>query len=375
VGEMMIARVLIRELRTLEPDLDVVLTTTTQTGRAVGRSLVDGRTVLLYNPTDFLLSVSRAFDRIRPSMLVLVEQEIWPNYVWSAQRRKVPVWLVNGRLSPRSFRRFRRFRRFTEPVLRGIEWICLQHESDVDRFAEIGFRSECLAVTGSLKFDVAEEGHFDGELAERVREQVGWTKDDLVLLFGSSHPGEEELMLDMFHALRREFPKLRLLLAPRHFERAGRVTALAKEAGWQGVRRSMLETSVKPDGGWDVLILDTTGELNSLYSLGTINVIGKSIVGKGGQNFIEATRCGRPVLVGPHMSNFESLAGLFLREEGLVQVENSFELFQAIRELLLDREGASKIGQKGREIYLRNLGAGAKTAEMIVAVLRAKRDF
>lgn len=234
VGEMMMARVLLAELRRIRPEQAVVVTTTTQTGRQIGASLEDERTVLVYNPTDFLLSVSRAFTAIRPAMLILVEQEIWPNYVWGAQRRGVPVWLINARLSRRSYRRFQRFRRFTEPVLRGIEWVCLQHESDRSRFAAIGFRSECLAVTGSMKFDVAEGGQFDPELAGRIRAELGWSEDEPVLLLGSSHPGEETLLLDIFHALRREFSRLRLVLAPRHFERAGKVHVRVREAGVAG---------------------------------------------------------------------------------------------------------------------------------------------
>ncbi|MFQ3671894.1 MAG: glycosyltransferase N-terminal domain-containing protein [Verrucomicrobiia bacterium] len=371
VGEMMIARVLLAELRRLRPGQAAVVTTTTQTGRQVGASLEDERTVLMYNPTDFLWSVARAFEAIGPSMLVLVEQEIWPNYVWSAGRRGVPVWLVNARLSGRSYRRFRRFRAVTEPVLRGIEWVCLQDEGDRDRFAGIGFRSECLAVPGSMKFDVAEGGKFDPELAESVREALGWAESDRVVLLGSSHPGEEALVLDMFHALRREFLELRLVLAPRHCERAGKVDGMAREAGWRVIRRSALGRVARPKEGWEVMVLDTTGELSSLYSLGTVNVIGKSIVGRGGQNFIEAARSGRPVVVGPHMGNFESLVALFREGGGVVQVENPFELFQSLRELLGDPGEAARLGARARELYVANLGAGAAVAEMMAATLGA----
>ncbi|GAB4242644.1 MAG: 3-deoxy-D-manno-octulosonic acid transferase [Candidatus Methylacidiphilales bacterium] len=371
VGEMMIARVLLAELRRFRPEQAVVLTTTTQTGRQVGASLEDERTVLLYNPTDFLLSVSRVFDAIRPSMLILIEQEIWPNYIWTAQRRGVPVWLINARLSRRSFRRFQKFRVLTEPVLRGIEWVCLQHEVDRARFAAIGFRSECLAVAGSMKFDVAEGGKFDPGLAERIRSELGWAEDTPVLLLGSSHPGEEALLLDMFHALGREFPELRLVLAPRHFERAGKIFGLVREAGWRVVRRSALGQAERPKEGWEVLVLDTTGELSSLYPLGTVNVIGKSILSKGGQNFIEAARCGRPVVVGPHMENFDSLVAQFKAGEGIVQVDNPFELFQSLRELLGDPREAARLGTRARELYLAHLGAGARTAGMIAATLDA----
>lgn len=371
VGEMMIARVLLRELRKLRPNQAVVVTTTTQTGRQVGASLEDERTVLLYNPTDFLWSVARAFEAIRPGMLVLVEQEIWPNYVWSAGRRGVPVWLVNARLSPRSLKRFRWFRPVAEPVLRGIEWVCLQDVSDRPKFAGIGFRSECLAVAGSMKFDVAEGGRFDPELAGQVRAGLGWSEGDPVLLLGSSHPGEEEVMLDHFHVLRREFSQLRLILAPRHFERAGKVYALVREGGWRVVRRSQLGRLPLPEGGWEVMVLDTTGELSSLYPLGTVNVIGKSIIGKGGQNFIEAARCGRPVVVGPHMGNFDNLVKMFREGGGLEQVDDSFELLQRLRELLGDSEAAGRLGQRARAIYEANLGAGAQVAGMIVATLGA----
>lgn len=376
VGEMMIARAVLAELRPMLPGVKVVLSTTTATGRQVGQTLVDENTLLIYNPTDFLLSVKRAFDQIQPLMLILVEQEIWPNYIWCAERREVPVWLINARLSDRSMRRFCRFRYFVEPVVRLIGWVGLQHPEDVERLARAGFRPETLAVTGSMKFDVAEAASYKTDLADEIRAQLGWSEEEPVLLAGSTHPGEEDLFVEMFLAMRREFPRLRLVLAPRHFERAGGVLKSCQEHGLKTVLRSELKTGEILSPSPDVMVLNTTGELSSLYKLGSLNFIGKSILGKGGQNFIEAVRWGRPVIVGPFMDNFRSLVSTFRREGGVVQVENTFELFQTFRELLLDPERARRIGEAGKKTYQENLGAGRRTAEMILAAakkLQSKR--
>jgi len=372
VGEMMIARAVIAELRLIYPGLKVVLSTTTATGRQVGQTLADEDTLLIYNPTDFLLSVKRAFDQIQPIMLLLVEQEIWPNHVWCAERRNIPVWLINARLSDRSMNRFQRFRYFVEPVVRLIGWVGLQHPEDVERMARAGFRPETLAVTGSMKFDVAEAASYKTDLAAQVRRKLGWQEDEAVLLAGSTHPGEEDLLVEMFLAMRREFPHLKLVLAPRHFERAAEVAKFCRDHNLKTVLRTELkaneaEVLCSPP---DVMVLNSTGELSSLYKLGTVNFIGKSILGKGGQNFIEAVRWGRPVIVGPFMDNFRSLVSTFKETGGVIQVENSFELFQTFRELLLDPERARQIGSAGEKTYRENLGAGKKTAVMIAATLR-----
>jgi 3-deoxy-D-manno-octulosonic-acid transferase len=373
VGEMMIAQTIVREWRELDPRVEVVLTTTTQTGRQVGQSMVDERTVLVYNPTDFLYSVHRAFQLIRPSMLVLVEGEIWPNYIWCAERRGIPVCLVNARLSPRSWRRYRRFGYWVRPVIRRLSWVGVQNGEDLLRFAQAGFKPHVLFEMGSIKFDVAELAGIDGELPGRIRSALGWGEADEVLLAGSTHPGEERVMMRIFQYLRKERPGLRLVLAPRHVERADGLEEDCRKVGLSVVRRSGLSAASAGTEPPDVLLLDTTGELRSLYALGTINFIGKSLTGRGGQNFIEACRTGAAVLVGPHMSNFAPLTELFKQGGGLVQVDSELELYQRIRELLEHREERVALGRRAAEIFQANLGAARKTARALHRLLATMR--
>ncbi|MFH1066855.1 MAG: glycosyltransferase N-terminal domain-containing protein [bacterium] len=365
VGEIKIAQVLIREIRALAPQQPVVISTTTQTGRQVGGKLVDAQTALIYTPIDFFCVTRRAFDLIRPSLLVLVESEIWPNMVWEAENRLVPVCLINARLSERSRRRYRRFSFWMEPILRKLAWIGVQHPDDLPRLADAGFQPHKLFQTGSLKFDVADLGNYDNELAVLLRQKLGWTANDLVLLGGSTHPGEEELLLRTFQNLKKTAPSLKLILAPRHMERAAEVETVCNS--WSTVRKSRLNGT----GGTspDVLILDTTGELSSLYPMGDLIFIGKSLLGRGGQNFIEAARFGRPVIVGPHMENFANLAETFKKDGGIVQVANEEELLETMQALLVDEPRREQLSQRAAAIFQQNLGAGKTTARMILATL------
>ena len=372
VGEIMLAGVLVRELRQCRPGQDIVITTTTATGRHVGERLVDEHLVLLYNPTDFYFAVRRAFRCIRPSILILMEQEIWPNYIWEAEKRKIPVWLLNARLSDRSWKRMRWFRSLTGPVLRKLSLVGVQARQDIPRLAEAGFPPHTLFYVGSMKFDVAELTSFDSGLGRKVRQAAGWGEDELILLAGSTHPGEERVILELFSDLKRRHPELRLLIAPRHVERTRGVEQLCTEAGYISVRRSRLNLEEVAKAPVEVLLLDTTGELRSLYDLGTVNFIGKSLIGKGGQNFIEAARAGRPVVVGPNMQNFARLAEQFVREKALLQVQNRAELADAFRQLLDDPERRKQLGGRARDLFLENLGSGARSAEMIAQYLASR---
>ena len=367
VGEMMLASVLVRELREREKDLDIVITTTTVTGRQVGRKLVDEHLVLLYNPADLFFVVRRAFGAIRPRLLVLMEQEIWPNYVWEAANRGVPVWLLNARLSDRSFVRFKKFKKWLRPVLSKLSLIVAQDEVDVRRLAEAGFPAHAIFNAGSMKFDVALLAAVDGNLAEKLRAMLGWKKDDLVLLAGSTFAGEEKIFLELFLELKKEFAGLRLLLAPRHFERSGEIEELCRGLGVSVVRQSGLSSPLASPP--EVLLSDMTGVLRSLFELGTVNFVGKSLCGKGGQNFVEAARAGKPVVVGPNTQNFSRLAALFVAEKALIQVKDAAELKVVVSGLLADGAVCEKYGAAAKRVFEENLGAGKKSAGMILEFL------
>lgn len=367
VGEAMLAQVLLQEIRKRKPELEVILTTTTQTGRQVAEKMVDERTVVVYAPMDFLLCIKRAFCLFKPAVLVLVEAEIWPNWIWLAKDKNIPVCMINGRLSDRSMRRYSKIRFFSRSLLEYISWIGLQFEADRERYRRAGFPAERLFLTGSMKFDVAGLRSINEALVPQLRQLLGWREGDEILLAGSTHIREEALLLDIFQALKK--PNLKLILAPRHAERAEEVAAECRAKGVSYIRRSELRKRTEQlaeDEQVDAMILDTTGELGTLYSWGTVQFIGKSIRGHGGQNFIEAVRFGRPVIFGPNMENFPQQAALFVKEKGVIQVQSDEELRQAIEKLLSNSEYAKNLGEQGRAIFEKNLGAAQKTAEMIL---------
>ncbi|MDZ4789408.1 MAG: glycosyltransferase N-terminal domain-containing protein [Blastochloris sp.] len=370
VGEMMLARVLVDELRLLRPDQGVVITCTTSTGRALGdRELEDDKTVVMYSPADLLPMARRAFRAIKPCMILLMEQELWPNQLWEAERRGVPVWIVNARLSDRSWERFKKFRFYTTPFLSKISLIGLQSERDRGRLAEAGFPVHSMFVTGSMKYDVAHLAQADQGVAEGLRKEMGWTEGTEVFLAGSTHPGEEELVLEAYQELKRKRPELKCLLAPRHAERASSLMAAAQGRGFT----ACLRTEARPEA--DVLILNTTGELRSLYELGTIIFIGKTLVapkGKGGQNFLEAARVGGAIVLGDKVENFTALVEDYLEASALVQVKDVEGLKNEALRLLEDRDLRCNYGSKARKLFEENLGAGATMARMIDGYLGSK---
>jgi 3-deoxy-D-manno-octulosonic-acid transferase len=367
VGEMMMARVLVGELRRLRPTLDVVVTCTTSTARGVAeRELADERTVVLYAPVDWLPLVRRTFRRIRPTMLVLLEQELWPAQLEEARRRGVPVWILNARLSDRSWRRMRRLRHAVGRVLRGVAVVGLQRESDRARFAQAGFPPHALVCTGSLKCDVAECGGERQGLDREVASALGWAEADPVVLAGSTHPGEEAMILEAFQDWRRRHPRVKLFLAPRHAERAGEVVRLARAAGWNVVRRS----AAAP--GADVAVLDTTGELRSLYPLATLVLGGKTLAapeGRGGQNFLEAARAGRAIVLGPRVENFRALATEYAQAGALILAPDAAAALRETGRLLDDAAAREALGHRARELYRAELGVGARLAGMISSAL------
>jgi 3-deoxy-D-manno-octulosonic-acid transferase len=373
VGEMMLASVLARELRTRRRDLDIVITTTTVTGRQVGQKLADDHLVLLYNPLDWWLPVRRAFGKIKPRLLVLMEQEIWPNYLWQAAGRDVPVWLLNARLSDRSCARFKKYRKFLRSILGKLSLTVAQDEEDAARLADAGFPAHTIFSAGSMKFDVAQLAAVDGDLAGKLRARLGWRAADRVLLAGSTFAGEERIFLELFAALKKQHADLRLVLAPRHVERSGEIEALCREFNVSVARQSDLSGDAPLTVTPDVLLSDLTGVLRSLYELGAVNFVGKSLCGRGGQNFIEAARAGKPVVVGPHTRNFARLAALFTREQALIQVRDAAELQVTVSALLADADARARWGAAARRVFEANLGAGKKSAEMILQYLDTAR--
>lgn len=373
VGEVMAATPLARELLARRPDLLLVVSTVTDTGRAVAEQRLPARQYVFF-PLDFGWAVQPALDRLRPRAVLLTETEIWPNFIRACGMRGIPVVLINGRISPRSFPRYRRARPLFARVVRGIGLFCMQTSQDAARILELGAPKDRVHVVGNLKFDLAVAGH-PGE-GPALRTMLGLPNTRPVLVAGSTHRGEELMVLEAFAAARRAIPDLLLLLAPRHPERLAEVEGLLAQAGLHWIRRSRLpapqtsrQAGLPVEEVPAVILLDTMGELAKLYAAGTVVYVGGSLVPIGGHNVLEPAAYAQPVLFGPHMGNFAEMARLFLEQGAGLQVRDARELGEEIVRLLRDPAAARRMGEAGRAIVDTHRGAGRRTVDLLETVL------
>jgi 3-deoxy-D-manno-octulosonic-acid transferase len=358
VGEVLAARPLVPALRERFPGHRLFLSTTTLTGNEIAKS-VRGLDGLFFAPFDFPHAVRRALEVVNPSLLVLVETELWPNLIHEASRRGARVALVNGRISPRSFPRYRRVRRFLSGMLSEVDLFLMQGEPHAERIRAMTAPPERVKVTGNLKFDAVEAGR----PPERVVRLLNGGSPRPLWVAGSTMPGEEELVLRAFHRVRERVPHARLLLAPRHRERFSEVPGLIESAGFRCLRRSALDPGSWSDG--EVLLLDTLGELAQVYSLASVVFVGGSLVPTGGHNILEPAVAGKPVLVGPHMENFQEIADAFRAADALVQVAGEEQLIEAAGGLLRDAARRRALGENGRALVESNRGALRRTVDAL----------
>jgi 3-deoxy-D-manno-octulosonic-acid transferase len=363
VGEVAIALKLSSQLRQLDPDFFCVLTTTTTTGFHVANSEAGEHMEVLYSPLDFWPIVRRAFAVIRPVRIVLVEAEVWPNLAAEARNRRVPLALVNARLSKRSEARFQRFRSLIQPTFRCLDAVCVQEIEDVQRWVALGIPRERIHHVGSIKYDPADV-RLNPDLPLEVLRSFGIDRDTPILFGGSTHAGEEEILGEIFQRLRTDFPTFTLIVAPRHVERVGEIRTRLERLGLNVSLRSEIgRAHASPP---DCLLLDTTGELQHWYSVATIVFVGKSLTARGGQNPVEPILAGKPVLFGPHMENFSALAEALITNQAAVQVRDPNSLQQQIAWLLRDRDAALRLVANAQSVLARHSGATARTAALVL---------
>lgn len=369
VGEVNIALVFIAALRSRFPKLRIILTTTTSTGYALASERLAQEVELLYFPQDFPVSVRRAYDLIQPDFVVLMESELWPNFIWTGARRGVPMFLVNARMSPRSAARYRRFAWFVRRVLGELTLICAQSQHDADNFAALA--PGRVQLTGNIKYD-ASMPHAGVQTVDAVQllKQIGVSPAQPILVAGSTHPGEEEIIFDAFRELRRAVSNLFVVVVPRHVERTREVIEIARRNQIKFVLRSDINSDLaataKP---YDCLLVNTTGELKWLYKIATVIFVGKSLAGHGGQNIVEAAVSGHPVVFGPHMENFKAIAEQFVAENACVQVRDADELRYAIQNLLQDSDRRQAIAAAARRVIESNVGATRRCVDLIAEAL------
>jgi 3-deoxy-D-manno-octulosonic-acid transferase len=370
VGEVNICTQLISVLEPRLPNLKIVVSTTTSTGRALIDKL-PSHIQKVYYPIDRLYCVNRAMAALHPQAMVLVEAEIWPNFLWSYMDRRLPVFLVNARLSERSYRGYRLWGFIFRPIFASFKGVGCQNAADAERLKQLGCRPEAIQVVGNLKFDAA-------KLQERrlldvpgLLRQIGVPPQALILVGGSTHAGEEAILAGVFARLRARFPELFLIIAPRHFERGKQAGNEIAAQGVKFVYRSEVLPTTKPlkDGEVQCLLVNTTGELNYFYEHAHVIFVGKSLKAEGGQNPIEPGALGKAMVFGPHMENFAAIASAFVQRNGAVQVEDAAALEQAIAELLADEAKRAELGRNALHVVSENLGAIERTVNMIVSHL------
>jgi 3-deoxy-D-manno-octulosonic-acid transferase len=363
VGEVLLLRPVIEEIRRKRPDVEIWLSTTTHTGQAVAREKFPDCQVL-YFPLDFTWSVRRALDRVRPDVVGLVELELWPNFIRAVADRGIPLVLVNGRIGEKSFRGYRRIRFLMRRVLGAFTSLGMQSPEYARRMIELGAVTERVTVTGSVKFDGVSLKRDEKQLAT-LRAALGITSRERVLLAGSTHAPEEQILLDTYARLRTEFPDLRLMIAPRHQERFDEVAGLIHAAGWQ-VRRRSQSTIVEAGVAPAVILLDTLGELSACWGLAEVAFVGGSLSTRGGQNMLEPCAVGAAVVVGPNTWNFRPAIELLTGVGGLATVHNGDELDNCLRTLLIDTESANSMRSAARTAIQSQQGATALTVQLLL---------
>ncbi|MBN9690092.1 MAG: 3-deoxy-D-manno-octulosonic acid transferase [Verrucomicrobia bacterium] len=371
VGEVNICTRLVEALAVRLPLHKFVVSTTTSTGMAELQKRLPSDVSKIYYPIDRRKHVQRALGFVNPEAMVFVEAEIWPNMIWGLQRRGIPYFLVNARISDRSFRGYRRAAFLFREFFAGFAGLGVQNEADAERLRVLGAPAERIQVVGSLKFDGAGSGGVRLDV-EALLAQLGVPPTALVLVGGSTHAGEEAILAGVAANLRKKYPDLFLILVPRHHERGGEVGRELERMGVKFAYRSEITPSTrKAPNSIECLLVNTTGELRFFYARADVVFVGKSLTAEGGQNPIEPAALGKPVLFGPHMTNFPQVVPQFLAEKGAVQVQDAGELERQLDDLLGNPSKRRELGQRGAAIVAANQGGLEKTVQMIVKELGA----
>ena len=367
VGEVMAALSFIRRWQEQNTDLEFVLSTTTTTGHATAESRLPERVKLIYCPLDFPFAVRLALRLIRPRMLVIFEVEIWPNLVTMAVKGGTRVVLVNGRMSDRSTRGYRRFRCFFRGIFNKISLFCVQSPDDAERFRFVCNQDIPVQICNTMKFDqipdppASDIAHLMGDVFGGEVYQI-WTA-------GSTHPGEELLIIDVFCNLKRSFPNLKLVLVPRHHERTREVEEILRQRRLN-YRLRKSTSNVVSSCPVDVLLVNTTGELMKFYAIADVAFVGKSLAGnKGGHNIIEPAIWGKAIVHGAQLDNFRLVTDIFRKQHGTAEVSHDGNLEPVMRHLLNHPEEREELGRRARCVVEQNRGAIDQTIRALELLL------
>ncbi len=371
VGEVNAAKTVINELQKKFSDYEIIISTTTDTGFARANALFSRNMLIFYFPFDFSWVIRRAFRNIRPSLCLLMELEVWPNFVHIAKKSDVPVIVINGRISNRSFSRYGKIKPFVANVFRKISLILAQTEEYAQRFKQIGAADESVIVTGSLKYDTAQITDMV-EGADILAKQLG-IKDERLWVAGATGNDEEKILLDVYQKLKKQeqFRDLQLVIVPRKPERFNEVAQEIQQRGFSLIRYSHLKNkNVNTLLDKQAVILgDTMGDLRKFYSLATIIFVGRSLVPMGGSDMMEAAALGKCTMFGPYAFNFKQTVDELLAANGAIIVKDGEDLLLMMQKCLLEPEFTRDIATKGRQVIKNNQGATIRTVEQIARFL------
>ena len=375
VGETNAARPLATRIKKNLPDISLVFSTTTRTGQELAKAAFpDIADLVFYFPFDWKFTVRRALYSIKPSVVLLMETEIWPNFIRESYHNGAQLCIVNGRLSERSFNRYSKIRKFMKRVLGYLDLALMQENGDATRLMSLGIRASKVRVTGNLKFDHG-LNESEAALTDEMRERFGITTKEPLIIAASTHSPEEAWILDAFKEIRKSSNSNmpRLMIAPRHPERFAEVAQVIRQNGFKVAHRS--EPGSPGDHEAEVILLDSIGELRAAYPLAEIVFVGGSLIPHGGQSIFEPAAEGKAIITGPHTANFDAAIKEFLEKEALIQLPRlaDIEIVQKLVEtldiLLSDAEKRSTLGSNARTVMKNNNGAVAKTIEYLQPIL------
>ncbi|MDD5085636.1 MAG: 3-deoxy-D-manno-octulosonic acid transferase [Candidatus Omnitrophica bacterium] len=372
VGEVMAAGVFIKKLKERFPSHISLVSTVTPTGQKLAKSLC-GPDRVFYFPFDLSFIVRRVLAKLNPEIIILIETEIWPNLIEEASSCGIPVGIINGRLSPRSSRQYERFRFLITPILNKISFILAQTEEDRERYIRLGYDFGSIRVTGNMKFD-ASLGRDSSGAPEVLKKSLGFPDTAPIFIAGSTHPGEEKIVLDVFGRLRLLFPNLKLVIAPRHIERSRDLKRMAEERSFKVRSAKPLEGDVS-SGEFDVFLLNTLGELRQLYSIADLVFMGGSLIRHGGQNPIEPASFKRPVIFGPHVFNFQAIYSRLASANAAKKLLDSDSFYEIARQILSSPERAKIMGDAAFSVVQSLRGATERNLDIISQFLgKGKKD-
>lgn len=383
VGEVLQLEPIVASWKQNHPEWDIVISTTTNTGLQVANDKFPD-CLLCYCPLDFTWAVRRAFDRIRPTGFVLVELELWPNLISEAHRRNIPSAIINGRLGEKSFRGYSRIRKLIRPLLKPFRCIAVQNETYKQRFEFLGATTDAVKNVGSMKFDRLISDRQAPAVCE-LRKTFGLNNQSLVLMAGSTHAPEEQIILDVWQQLRKSFPELQLIIAPRHAERFEEVATLVQQQGCSLIRRSKVSLtedrrqivfplskggiSTEKPTKQTVLLLDTLGELSACWGLAQIAYVGGTLTNRGGQNMMEPSAYGSAVLFGPNTWNFDEIVSDLKQHRACLVIQDQETLQATVSKILTDKELRHQMGKEAANYVLSKRGATQQTISQLEQML------